>query len=200
MKLITIIPLHFNTSRFSSQTLMCASAGRPSGCSTSESGRRTSMSRLLRRGRRPSRSAVAGFGAAVAADVEVVASLRRRSGRRLCDWASAHSRMQPETAILILCGRADALVPVLDLDREADRVLHAVAAPGRSDAALHGPERLAVGVPAFECPPLDELVPQMSGRSCTWLPEQIDPLPAGDLACRGCIPWRPRRGRSACRA
>ena len=72
--------------------------------------------------------------------------------------ASAHSRAQPETARLELVRRAQALVAVLDPHRHADRVLHAVAAPGAADARLHGAQRLAVGVPRFEAG-RDQLAP-----------------------------------------
>lgn len=42
------------------------------------------------------------------------------------------------------------LVTVLEPDGEADGVLHAVAAPGGSDAALDGAQRLTVSVSGFQ--------------------------------------------------
>src|SRR5690606_29368678 len=92
---------------------------------------------------------VARLRASVAADVEVVAFfsgdepevLRLRFGA-LADAAADRA--------LQLVRRANALVTVLDANREADRILDSEAAPGRSDAALHGAERFAVGVSALE--------------------------------------------------
>ena len=42
------------------------------------------------------------------------------------------------------------LVTVLQLDGEANSILHAISAPCRPDAALDGPEGLAVSVAGFE--------------------------------------------------
>ena len=51
---------------------------------------------------------------------------------------------------LDLVGRTHSLVAVLDADREAHGVLHAVAAPGGPHTALHRSQCLAIGVAAFE--------------------------------------------------
>ena len=106
--------------------------------------------------------------------------------------------MQPETAALILCGARMPLVALLDADGEADGVLHAVAAPGRADAALHGAQRLAVGVAALEAGG-DQLFPDV-GQLLDLGAEQIDALAAGDLGVEAVLLGDLRRGRSACRA
>src|SRR5262249_20818569 len=80
---------------------------------------------------------------------------------------------------LQLVRRADTLVAVLDADRERGRILHAVAAPGRADAALDGAHRLAVRVAALE-PGGDQLLPDL-GQLLQPRAEQIDALSAGDL-------------------
>src|SRR5262249_54047572 len=80
---------------------------------------------------------------------------------------------------LELVRRADALVAVLDADRECGRVLHAVAAPGRADAALDRAHRLAVRVAALEAggdQPLPDLGELLDAGA-----EQVDALAAGDL-------------------
>ncbi len=66
------------------------------------------------------------FHPAVAADVQIPAFV----GGNHPDIfrASAHSRVQPETAILILCG-ARSLYAMLEPYREPGGVLHAVATP-----------------------------------------------------------------------
>ena len=101
-------------------------------------------------------------------------------------WASAHSRTQPETAALELVRRADPPVALLDPDGEPDRVLHAVAAPGRADAALDRADRLAVGVAALEAGG-DQLGPDV-GQVVHRRPEQVDALAAGDLGVEAVLP------------
>ena len=93
--------------------------------------------------------------------------------------ASAHSRAQPLTPPLSLCGERRPAVAQLQLDRQADRVLDAVAAPGRADARLHRAQRLAVGVPGLEAG-VDEPPPDR-GQLLHPGAEQVDPLAAGDL-------------------
>src|SRR6185437_591978 len=78
-----------------------------------------------------------------------------------------------------LARRANAPVAQLKFDRERDRVLHAVAAPGRADAGFHRREGLAVGVPGLEAG-VDEPPPDR-GQLLDPGAEQVDPLPAGDL-------------------
>src|SRR5262249_14612279 len=121
---------------------------------------------------------VARLGAAVAADVEVPALLRGDDSEvlglglgALAD-AAGHGRLD-------LVRGADALVAGLDADGEADGVLHAVAAPGRADAALHRPQRLAVGVAALEAG-RRQLLPDV-GQPVHRGAEQVDALAAGDL-------------------
>src|SRR5690606_4354612 len=60
------------------------------------------------------------------------------------------------------------------------RVLHAEAAPGRADAALHGAHRLAVRVTALEAG-VDQRLPDVR-KLLDARAEQVDALPAGDLA------------------
>src|SRR5205823_3557505 len=62
---------------------------------------------------------------------------------------------------------------------ETDGVLHAVAAPGGTDAALHGADRLGVGVATLEAR-LDQHLPDI-GQVMDLGPEKIDALPASDL-------------------
>ena len=84
---------------------------------------------------------------------------RSRSGRSPCPGprrTRGRTPRRPPSA----CAAPGALVALLDPDGEADRVLHAVPAPGRADAALHRPERLAVGVPALEAR-RDQLLPDV---------------------------------------
>ena len=93
--------------------------------------------------------------------------------------ASAHSRAQPLTPPLSLCGAAEPAVAQLERDREADAVLHAEAAPGRADARLHRAQRLAVGVAGLEAG-VDEPPPDR-GQLLHPGAEEVDPLAAGDL-------------------
>ena len=92
---------------------------------------------------------VARLGAAVAAHVEVPALLGGDDAEVLALGLGAFADAARDGR-LELVRRAQALVAVLDADGEADRVLHAVAAPGRADAALHRAQRLAVGMAALE--------------------------------------------------
>ena len=116
--------------------------------------------------------------AAVAADVQVVALLGGDQADvlalRLGTFADAAG-----DGHLDFVRRTDALVAMLDADREADGILHAVAAPGGADAALHRPQRFAVGVAAFEAG-VDQLFPDV-GQVLHAGAEHVDPLPAGDL-------------------
>lgn len=79
---------------------------------------------------------------------------------------------------MILCG-ADALVPILDANREGDRILHAVPAPGGADATLHRAHGLAIGVTALETG-VDQLFPDF-GQFLDQCAEHVDPLSAGDF-------------------
>src|SRR5262249_53689683 len=114
----------------------------------------------------------------VAADVEIPAFLGRDDaeilalGFRTFAYAAGDSRLH-------FVRGAEALVAVLDPDGEADRILHAKAAPGGTDAALDGAECLGIGMAAFEAcvdegfPDVWELVPLGA--------EEIDTLAACDL-------------------
>ncbi len=118
------------------------------------------------------------LGAAVAADVEVVALLGGDQAEVLALGLGAFADAAGDRR-LDLVRRADAAIALLDADGEADRVLHAVAAPGRADAALHRAQRLAVGVAALEAGG-DQLLPDV-GKLLHLRAEQIDALAAGDL-------------------
>src|SRR5690606_1053608 len=116
--------------------------------------------------------------AAVAGDVEVPALFGGDHADvlalRLGAFAGAAGH--PE---LDLVRRAQALVAVLQAQRHADAVLHAVAAPGAADAGFHRAQGFAVGVAGLE-PGLDQLAPD--GRQVVQLgAEQVDALAAGDL-------------------
>ena len=75
--------------------------------------------------------------------------------------------------------RPQAPVAQLELDGQADRVLHAVAAPRRADAGLHRAQRLAVGVARLEAG-VDQPLPD-GGQLLDAGAEQVDALAAGDL-------------------
>src|SRR5262249_3034538 len=116
--------------------------------------------------------------AAVAADVQVPALLGGGHAEVLAARLRAFPRAARDTA-LELVGRPQAPVAQLEHDRQAHRVLDAVATPGRSAARLHGAQRLAVGVSGLEArvdqPPPDRRELLHPGA------EQVDPLAAGDL-------------------
>ena len=121
---------------------------------------------------------VARLHAAVAADVQIPAFLGRDDADILALRLGAFARAAGHGE-LDLVRRAQALVAILDLDRETDAVLHAVAAPGRAHAGLHRAHRLAVGVAGLEAG-IDQLAPDQ--RQLMHLrAQQIDALAAGDL-------------------
>ncbi len=76
--------------------------------------------------------------------------------------------------------RAQAFVAVLQPDREAGGVLHAVATPRRPDAGFHRAQGFAVGMPGFK-PGLHQRLPDrrqlIKGGT-----EKVDTLAAGDFA------------------
>ena len=122
--------------------------------------------------------------AAVAADVEVPALLGGDDADVLALRLGALARAAGHRE-LDLVRRAQALVAVLELDREAHAVLHAVAAPGGADAGLHRAQRLAVGVAGFEAG-VDQLAPDQ--RQLVHLrAEQVDALAAGDLGVQAVL-------------
>ena len=119
-----------------------------------------------------------GREAAVAADVEVPAVV----GGDHADVLAAGLGALPGAAgdaELDLVRRPQAAVAQLEVDGQPDGVLDAVPAPGRADAGLHRPQRLAVGVPGLEAG-VDQPLPD---RRQLLEPgaEEVDPLAAGDL-------------------
>nr|KGD10729.1 putative nitrite reductase (NAD(P)H), large subunit [Burkholderia pseudomallei] len=92
---------------------------------------------------------VARLHPAVAAHVQVPALLGRDHADILALRLRALARAAGHTE-LQLVRRAQPLVAVLELDREADRIADAVAAPRRADARFHGAHRFAVRVARFE--------------------------------------------------
>src|SRR5207249_4299009 len=92
---------------------------------------------------------VSRLGAAVAADVEVPTLLGGDQAEVLALRLGALADTAGDGR-LELVRRADAAIAQLDPDGQADGITHAVAAPGRADAALDGPHRLAIGVAALE--------------------------------------------------
>src|SRR5581483_11901220 len=102
---------------------------------------------------------VARLGTAVAADVEVVTLLGGDQAEILALRLGTLADAAGDGGLELVRG-ADPLVALLDADREADGVLHAVAAPRRADAALDRAHRLAVSVPALEAG-LDQFLPDV---------------------------------------
>src|SRR4051812_1246276 len=98
-----------------------------------------------------------GFHPAVATDVEIPALLRGDDADVLALRLGAFARAAGD-GHLDLVRRAQAAVAVFDVDRSGDRVLHAVAAPGRADAGFHRAQRLAVGMTRLEAGG-DQLLP-----------------------------------------
>ena len=92
---------------------------------------------------------MARLHAAVAADVEVPALFGGNDADVLALRLGAFAGAARHTK-LDLVWSAQALVAVLQLHRQAHAVLHAVAAPGRSHAALHGAQRFAIRVAGLE--------------------------------------------------
>ena len=121
---------------------------------------------------------VAGPEAAVAADVEIPALLGGddadvlAAGLGALAGAAGHARLD-------LVRRAQPPVAQFQRDGQADRVLHAVPAPGGADARLHRAQRLAVRVAGLEAG-VDEPPPDR-GQLLDPGAEQVDPLAAGDL-------------------
>ncbi len=121
---------------------------------------------------------VARLHAAVAADVEVPALLRRDDAHVLALRLGAFARAAGDGE-LDLVRRTQTLVAILQLDGEAHAVLHAVAAPGAAHTRLHGAQRLAVGVTGLEAG-VGQLTPDR-GQLVHLRAEEIDALAAGDL-------------------
>ena len=135
---------------------------------------------------------VARLHAAVAGDVEIPAAFGGDDAHVLALRFGAFARATRHRE-LDLVRRAQALVAILEIDGETDAVLHAVAAPGGAHAALHGAQRLAVGMAGFEAG-VDELVPDE--RQLVHLrAEQVDALAAGDLGVQAVLLRHLRRWR-----
>ena len=93
---------------------------------------------------------VAGMSPAVAADVEVPALLGGDQAEVLALGLGTLADAAGDRRLELVRRRGCRDSAVSTRIGEADGVLHAVAAPGRADAALDRAHRLAVGVPAFE--------------------------------------------------
>src|SRR6185503_11161041 len=116
--------------------------------------------------------------AAVATDVEIPTALGGDDADVLALGLGAFARAAGHRE-LDLVRRAQTLVAILQVDGEAHRILHAVAAPGRTHAALHRAQRFTVGVTRLEAR-VDELLPDE--RQLVHLrAEQVDALATGDL-------------------
>ena len=116
--------------------------------------------------------------AAIPTDVEVVAVLRGDEAEvfalRLGTFTHAPGHRRFE-----LVGRPDPAIALLDSYGELDRILHAVPTPCRPDAALHRPQRLAVGVPTLETG-ANQFLPDV-GQLMHLRAEHVDPLAARNL-------------------
>ena len=130
-----------------------------------------------------------GLETAVPADVQIPALVRRDHAHVLAAGLGAFAGASGD-AELELVRAAQPAVAQLQGDRHADRVLHAVAAPGGSDAALDVAQRLAVGLPGLEAR-LDQLLPDRREliQPC---PEEVDPLAARDLGVEPEVLRHPR--------
>ena len=102
---------------------------------------------------------MARLGTAIAADVEVVPGLGRDQADVLRLGLGALANAAGNGALDLVRG-ANAAVAFLDTHREADRILHAVAAPRGANTALDRPQGLAVGMPALE-PGRDQFLPDI---------------------------------------
>ncbi len=116
--------------------------------------------------------------APVAAEVEVVALLGGDDAEVLALRLGALAGASGDGG-LQLVRRAEALVTILQADGEADRVLHAEAAPGAPDAGLHRAQRFPVGVSGLEACG-DEVVPDVR-QLVEPRAEEVHPLCAGDF-------------------
>ena len=66
------------------------------------------------------------------------------------DCASAHSRVQPETADLNLWGGPQAFVAVFYIDRHGHTVLHAISTPGAADTGFYRAQGFTVSMSGFK--------------------------------------------------
>ena len=121
---------------------------------------------------------VPGPEAAVAADVQVPALLGGDDAEVLAARLGALAGAAADRRLDLVRG-AQPAVAQLELDGEPDRILYAVAAPGRADAALDRAQRLAVGVTGFEAR-VDQAPPDLR-QLLHPRAEQVDALPAGDF-------------------
>src|SRR5262249_47403710 len=121
---------------------------------------------------------VARLRAAVAADVKVPALLDGNDAEVLALGLGTFADAAGDRGLQLVRG-TQPLVAVLDADREADGILHAESAPGRTDAALDRTQRLGVRMAALEAD-LDQLLPDI-GKLVDVCTEEIDALGASDL-------------------
>ncbi len=124
---------------------------------------------------------VARLHPAVAAQIEVPAFVRGNHPHvfalRLCALTGTAGDRHFD-----FVRRAQALVAVLQPDREAGGILHAVAAPGRPDAGFHRAQRFPVGMSGLK-PGLHQRLPdfrQLFERGA----KQVNTLPAGNFAVK----------------
>src|SRR5262249_46935665 len=116
--------------------------------------------------------------AAVAAHIQIPALFRRDDADVLALRLGAFARAARHRE-LQLVRRTQAFVAVLDIDRETDGIVDAIAAPRRAHARLHRAHRFAVRVARLETGG-DQFFPDrrqlLDARA-----EQIDALSARDL-------------------
>ena len=121
---------------------------------------------------------VSWIGAAIPADIEVVAALRGDEAEVLAPRLGTFTHT-PGNRRFELVRRPDPPIALLDPNGELDRILYAVPTPRRPDAALDGPQRLAVGMTALETG-ANQLLPDV-GQLVHLRAEHVDPLSTGDL-------------------
>src|SRR5262249_7319636 len=113
------------------------------------------------------------FRATIAADIKVVALFSGDKTEVFALGLGALAHAAGDGGFDFVRG-ANAAVAFFDTNGEADGILHAVAAPGGADAALHGSERLSVGVTTFHAS-VDDFFPNVR-KLLDLRSEQIDAL------------------------
>ena len=122
--------------------------------------------------------------AAVAADEEVPPLLAGDDAEVFALRFGAFARAARDGRLeLVRCAKPP--VAKLDLDRQSDAVLNAVAAPGAADARLHGAQGLGIGVPRLEAG-FDQAEPDF-GELLDARPEEVDSLSARDLGVKAVV-------------
>src|SRR5665213_1760023 len=119
-----------------------------------------------------------GFHTAVATNIERPAFLGGDHTHVLALCFGALARAAGHGKLDLVRG-TQALVTVLELDRESNAILHTVAAPARTHTGFDGTQGLAVSVTGFEAG-RDQLFPDQ--RQLVHLgAQQVDALTAGDF-------------------